>query len=186
MGQLGPREIGWLGQRRTEATGPLRSGEAPTGEGEGGWGGRDGRTWRPACGLASRAVGGGVGGAWPRFPPNLGYVSPKCILMYFAVFFVFAEQRHVSTCIEEATQIHTKKTDTYQKKTPCIGHVSGPAIHVFACIRMYSRVFACIRIYSHMYRDVSVILYVSVMYGLGSSDFPQMWGCIPPNVFCSI
>ena len=39
-----------------------------------------------------------------------------------------------------------KKTDTYQKKIPCIGHVSGPAIHG----AMYSYVFACIRMYSHV------------------------------------
>ena len=67
MGQLAHLEIGWLGQRRTEATGPLWSGEAPFGGRGGRWGGRDGRTWRPACALASigwwKAVSEGEGRA---------------------------------------------------------------------------------------------------------------------------
>ena len=64
MGQLGHREIGWLGQHgELRQTGPLLSGEALFGGKEEGLG-RQGRSHMEACVCAReyRVVEGGVGG----------------------------------------------------------------------------------------------------------------------------
>ena len=65
---------------------------------------------------------------WVRYPPNLGYVSPKCILMYSDVFLCIRSETCIVVGAKRPSKYIQKKTDTY-KKNSSIGHVSGPAIH---------------------------------------------------------